>query len=133
MSSNSIHVFVYGSLMRGLHNHHCLTGARFLDTAETLDRFVMYNLGYYPGVMPTGRKDAATVKGELYTVSQDTLDRLDSLEDHPDHYIRTSTKLASGRTAWMYIYRGQRPLETAIVPNGDWREFKKKSQTTLDN
>lgn len=125
MSSNSIRVFVYGSLMKEFHNHHWLAESRFLDTTETLDRFLMYNLGTYPGVMPTGRKDASTAKGELYEVSQAVLTRLDRLEGHPDYYIRKPTKLASGRTAWMYLYCGQRPLATAIVPNGDWREFKK--------
>jgi len=42
------HVFVYGTLKRGCHNHHCLASQQFLGEAHTPPGFTLYSLGDYP-------------------------------------------------------------------------------------
>lgn len=80
-------IFVYGTLMRGMGNHHLMEGSRFLSIARTKDRFAMFAAGV-PFVNPD--EALSTIFGELFEVpTVEILDKLDRLEGHPDWYIRT--------------------------------------------
>ena len=82
-----IKIFVYGTLMRGMGNHHLLSGATFLGRAVTNEKYAMFCAGV-PFVNPSIHQ--THIMGELFEViDQDCLDRLDRLEGHPDWYCRT--------------------------------------------
>ena len=79
-------VFVYGSLLTGLHNAGRLAGARLLGAATTSDSNTRRSAGAYSyAVDGADAPGLATMPlaGELYVCSTDQLDRLDALEDHP--------------------------------------------------
>lgn len=112
-------VFVYGSLLKGLHNQHYLSKATLVESnAFTWKRFAMVSLGWFPACLEAPYKPKTPyeiarsnslfrqVKGELYEVDKKTLRRLDSLEGHPDFYERKLVKIKTTTgscTAWMYL------------------------------
>lgn len=77
-------VFVYGTLKRGLHNHVLLERARasFVGSARTTRTsfaMLLADAGY-PYVVKT-TTNARAIDGEVYVVDDDTLERLDALEE----------------------------------------------------
>jgi gamma-glutamylaminecyclotransferase len=115
-------VFVYGSLMSGLHNHHMLDGARRVGRGTTGPHYRMVSLGGFPAVLAGG---SSAVAGELYEVPGRVLGRLDRLEGHPDWYRRTpcDVRLDDGTAveAEMYVMTGHAYDGRDPVPGGDWR------------
>lgn len=120
------YVFVYGSLMSGLHNDRCLKGGKLiLDCAVTQKRMCMVDLGSYPGVVkaltdpssPSSRARYRSlyspVKGQVYKVSGDILkNSLDPLESNGSYYTRELIKIKGleflpdgpeDGKAWMYL------------------------------
>ena len=93
-------LFVYGSLMRGQHNHGQLRGARCLGPARTEPRYRLVNLGQYPALRAEG---SSTVPGELYEVECSLLSVLDRFEGHPDWYRRSRVLLDDGTEPWSYV------------------------------
>lgn len=100
-------VFVYGTLLRGCHNHgYFLGGAEFLGDADLVD-YALYNLGSYPGIIPAGGE---AVVGELYQVDDKTLARLDRLEGNGWLYTRKKVVARLGEenlNAEVYIWNGK--------------------------
>jgi len=78
MSSEKL-IFVYGTLKRGCANHHFLTDQKFIGEARTAPGFRIYNLGGYPGLVAQ-TEDRDGVAGEIWSVGDDALVRLDALE-----------------------------------------------------
>jgi gamma-glutamylcyclotransferase (GGCT)/AIG2-like uncharacterized protein YtfP len=72
------HVFVYGTLKKGIHNHRLLTHAKFIGYAIT-DQGYRLVAGGFPIVLEGGN---FAVKGEVYEVDDATLERLDQLEGY---------------------------------------------------
>ena len=119
-------VFVYGSLMRGMHNHSLLRTARFVRTARTLPLFVMYDRGGFPAVCHApSDPPAAAVHGEVYAIDGPTLAALDRLEGHPWNYERQSVTLDDGRAAWMYVFVREDAIrdDARPVPDCNWRRY----------
>jgi gamma-glutamylcyclotransferase (GGCT)/AIG2-like uncharacterized protein YtfP len=83
--SNRHRVFVYGTLKKGIHNHRLLENAEFIGRAYTVDGFKMYSVGF-----PVIRfsDDGDPVYGEVYDVDDETLKRLDHLENEGVMYNR---------------------------------------------
>ena len=77
---------VYGTLKSGYHNNYLLGGARLVGKAVTLKAYQLFDCGF-PMAVPSDEK-AFPVLGEIYEVSDDAFRRCDSLEGHPDWYIR---------------------------------------------
>ena len=70
-------IFVYGTLLRGNHNHdYYLGGSRYLGQGE-LSGYALYDLGGYPGVK---QKAGDAVKGEVYAIDAETLAKINQLE-----------------------------------------------------
>ncbi len=84
---NKHRVFCYGTLKRGIHNHHLLSTAEFVGEAYTLDTFKMYHVGF-PVIRFSDHPDAKAVFGEVYDVDDDTLKKLDRLENEGVMYDR---------------------------------------------
>ncbi len=119
VNEGSLHlIFVYGTLLRGEHNHHVLGWARFVRPAQTRQEFDLFNLGHYPAMVANG---ATAVKGELYAVDEEILSRLDRLERHPEFYKRITIQLADTTHAETYLMERELAGAYPRVPSGDWR------------
>ena len=136
-------VFVYGSLLRGLHNaHHLRTSTLLLPGAKTVASYVLidsangYPFAIHAEAGPRFSTASAPVIGEVYEVSDGVLAALDELEGHPSFYRRELINVARGagqhvgETAWMYFLHDAALLEAVgadcqrypeVIPAGDWR------------
>ena len=115
-------VFVYGTLKRGFYNHRILEHANRLGNAVTCEKFTMFSLGPYPMVMP---KPKHKIKGEVYEVDDEILERLDRLEGYPDFYTRVETEVIMQNkviNALIYIGASEKCINkhTEVVDNGEW-------------
>ena len=115
-------VFVYGSLLRGLHNHHLLCTARLAcSPARTAaPGFVLVDSSNgYPFALAAGRaraSDAQTVLlGEVYEVDDRTLAQLDALEGHPDWYRRSLQPIEGEDPAWIYLMEDEATLALSVA------------------
>ena len=87
-------LFVYGTLKRGGSNHAFLAGQRYLGIARTQPGFTLFSLGAYPGLVPSP-EDRAGVTGELWSIDDACLVRLDELEGTAEGlYRRAAITLA---------------------------------------
>jgi gamma-glutamylcyclotransferase (GGCT)/AIG2-like uncharacterized protein YtfP len=92
-------LFVYGSLMSKLGNHHILSGlsphVRLLsDQCVSVEKFYLSGLKsneypYLSEVPLHPDQISSCIKGELYEVSTDALSKLDEFEEHPVEYLRS--------------------------------------------
>jgi gamma-glutamylcyclotransferase (GGCT)/AIG2-like uncharacterized protein YtfP len=125
-------LFVYGSLLSGLHNHHQLRDSRLLGSGLTYDRFTMYDLESFPCLVRDEHGEYA--HGEVYEVDDDVLERLDQLEGVPSFYQRETVtvtvrpRLIGGEyrsmTTFVYVMDGESlPQHHLIVESGDWRTY----------
>jgi len=110
-------VAVYGSLLKGLHNHSFLEESTFIKN-DTVEGFDMYALSSFPGIIEGYGK----VKVELWEVNESTLNSLDGLEGHPRHYKRTNVITESGEEVMIYVYQ-YKVDQRAKVLDGDWYKF----------
>lgn len=77
-------VFVYGTLRQKQRNHaRFLSGSRYVGPAYTMSRdFEMFENPYFPVVMEGIGENSGHIKGEVYEVSDETLQRIDALEGY---------------------------------------------------
>ncbi|MDO8910113.1 MAG: gamma-glutamylcyclotransferase family protein [Pseudohongiella sp.] len=98
-------VAVYGTLKRGLSNHHLMQSAQYLGE-DYLDSITLYDLGPYPGAKA---ELSAGIVIEVYAVDALQLGVLDELEDYnaaaPEQgmYNRKLFPTKFGE-AWVYLY-----------------------------
>jgi len=140
--TQTVDVFVYGTLKRGFWNHRLLgdqygprAGVEFLGPADTLDDFRMRCVGF-PLIQLANPKPSLTgqVQGEVYRVHPLILRSLDRLEGEGTMYRRQ--KIALDREApvthafaytWIGLPRGKfvRPDAAGKLnwtgPIGAWR------------
>jgi len=88
-------LFVYGTLRQGGVNHRLIFGSPHLGPATTAEPYVMVTQKSrsYPYIFKHPDLYAASVKGEMYEINEETLRRLDILEGHPDHYRRQEIRV----------------------------------------
>ena len=149
-------VFVYGSLLSNLRNHHVLTdlnqNARLISgNCRTVEMFYLTGLksNEYPYLseIPLHKSQVShQITGELYEVSSQALDTLDEFEEHPIEYQRSlievedlSTRCddahGSKLVANVYLLKNELKIAEAkslfeskfvIVDGGDWRSHLNK-------
>ena len=113
---NGMHtVAVYGTLKSGFGNHHLLADSYCLGDGHTVEPYpmVVNDIPYLIDDAGTGHRVAV----EVYRVTDDTLASLDSLEGHPNWYVRRKiqVQLVKGGavSAWVYtIPKGKRHSHT---------------------
>ncbi|GCD08774.1 gamma-glutamylcyclotransferase family protein [Clostridium tagluense] len=103
--SESIVVFVYGTLMSGNSNHErYLSKARFVGDAIA-EGFALYDLGSYPGII---HSENDNVKGQLYIIDSRILRELDILEEEGSLYIKKLINVVNYKNetqeAYVYVY-----------------------------
>jgi gamma-glutamylaminecyclotransferase len=111
-------VFVYGTLMKGELHHTTIEHARFVRKAQTLPHYEFVKIDYYPALLPDGQK---SISGELYEVDDQTLRRLDVLEDVPTYYERHTIELADGSSAYAYVMPRERAQRAVPIPSNSFR------------
>ena len=118
-------VFVYGTLREGHGNHYLLDTSKWLDYAETKQKYAMFEQG-----IPFVAKgvELTTITGEVYEVSDDVLGWLDQLEGHPYAYKREEVDIKLNFTnkiikAWLYFYPNPRGR---VIESGDYNEYTAK-------
>ena len=122
MSKDRTLLFIYGTLKTGASNHAVLADQEFIAAVNTIPGSRLYVVADYPGVVkdPT---DKHGVQGELWSVDNDALARLDAFEGLPEKlYRRDRVTLASPHESTVvetYYYlrtsRGRRP-----IISGNW-------------
>ena len=127
--SETVDVFVYGTLMEGMGNH-CVLGddAVFVGKAETVsDSYTMVSMGGFPGVSfnPDGH---TKVKGEVWTIPVTQRDGpVDRLEGYPRFYDRdqvmVSTEDGITHLPWMYNIPLNSIGRSEVIEDGDWRAY----------
>lgn len=105
-------LFAYGSLKRGLSNHHELGSARFVGEVSTAPRFALRVLSGYPLLVP----GTQAIRGELFDLPTSQLAALDAFEGAP--YARREIELAGGGHAVAYL--ASDPRVGAPFPTNEW-------------
>jgi gamma-glutamylcyclotransferase (GGCT)/AIG2-like uncharacterized protein YtfP len=114
-------VFVYGTLKRGFGNHHYMAGQSFVGPASTAPGFALYDLGGYPG-MVRSPGTATGVTGEVWSVDEECLARLDELEGIAEGLYRRErvpllgAPLEEGAEAYIYL----KGVEGRPALGGEW-------------
>jgi len=99
-------IFVYGTLKRGQRNHHFLNNQKFLGDAQTEPRYRLYDAGRHPALVDDPQNGIA-VQGEVWQVSEETLQKLDEYEGMPDYFSRKSIHLQGWDTSVQaYFFNG---------------------------
>ncbi len=126
-------LFVYGTLLSGLSNHHHMQGATCLGPATM--QGALFDLGEYPAMQVSGQTAAPleAVWGELYQIEASHWPRLDELEELDPESMENSMYLrVTANVTWLatetpqtlraqvYVYNWSlegRPR----IENGDFR------------
>ena len=126
MKPSITHLFVYGTLLRGLSRAQVLRGARFLGPG--LVEGQIFDLGQYPGLRP----GAGLVVGEVWQVDVSTVQRIDRIEDYDPRdpsgslYRRMDVAVLalSGMQleASTYLYNRSPPV-SSLIAHGDYRRY----------
>ncbi len=115
-TSKTTRLFVYGTLMKGFHNNHLLTSSKYLGGGMLEIPYYMVSLGdAFPALTPC--EGLNWIKGELYEVTENTLDRVDRLEGHPWFYRRERI------FGDIFGYIMDTPEIVTEVTSGDWRSY----------
>lgn len=121
-------IFVYGTLKSGHINHGLLGDSKLVGIGLTCSRYRMFCNGAFPMICKN-RSLGYQITGELYDVDDETLARLDQLEETDSGtHIRdtTAVDLASGIWDRGYIYVWNRLAEYVLkntyreIESGDW-------------
>ena len=110
---NGYKLFVYGTLKKGLCNHHYLKNAKFLGKAITKAPFPMIApMKWYPYLLDQQGK-GYRVEGELYEIDEKTLAKIDELEEYPSYYTRRwiDVEDESGQTHRALAYFLAEPIQ----------------------
>ncbi|TFH88225.1 gamma-glutamylcyclotransferase [Billgrantia azerbaijanica] len=113
-------VAVYGTLKRGLRNHHWLDGAHFLGE-DRLTAITLYDLGPCPGAK---HEPSRGIEVEVFRVNLRQMADLDRLEGYhppaPAHgdYDRAILTTHYG-PAWVYLYNHD-IADCPVIRQGGW-------------
>jgi gamma-glutamylcyclotransferase (GGCT)/AIG2-like uncharacterized protein YtfP len=126
----SVDLFVNGTLMRGLALHANLDGAEFLEACQTAERYRLYSIGeVHPGMFEVTH-GGVSVRGELYRVPDDVLERLEAGE--PPGLYRGAVALDDGRVVQGILFPRHlaEGIHRDITAYGGWREYIASSDGT---
>lgn len=125
-------VFVYGTLMTGIPNAQLVKECGFVGNAR-IDGYTMYDLGAYPGILPSGRANWTedVVYGEVRLVDVKTLAELDRLEGEGRLYRAErviasvgNRKIAALAYVYMHNISDNSEIPTALQPYNKYASVK---------
>jgi gamma-glutamylcyclotransferase (GGCT)/AIG2-like uncharacterized protein YtfP len=115
MNSENL-LFVYGTLLSGLSNHHHMTGATCLGEASV--QAALFDMGEYPALCVQGAwaQPLGLVLGELYKIETEQWQRLDELEEvDPDSLENSMYLRVPIQVQWRQTERPQAGLITVAA------------------
>lgn len=121
-------IAIYGTLRSGLKDHEIIAKCQPVGLGW-LTGFQMYNLGDFPGVIPT-HDDSGRIRVEWYDVPNETLEEIDRLEgfdpdaSHTSLHFRKPVFSPYGR-GWIYVYN-KALNDEPYMEAGDWTRFTKE-------
>ncbi|MEC0244347.1 gamma-glutamylcyclotransferase family protein [Paenibacillus chitinolyticus] len=119
-------LFVYGTLREGENNHKYMKEATLLSRKASIAGSLVDTGNGYPGLLLENQ----LVAGEWYEVSEETLKRIDELEEYfgpgdtRNLFDRIECQVnESGGThlGWTYVYNRDDYLETRF---SDWKQYR---------
>ena len=133
-------IFVYGSLLKGFQNNYILENSTFVGEFATVEGYILVGAKSrsFPYVLNRINGDASTqIMGELYDVSEDTMNKLDKLEGYPTIYNRKIINITNGVDivcSNIYILENQDLIDEIhksdrflIISHGDWKKYCKSN------
>lgn len=111
-------VYVYGTLRKDQWNHYLLNTSQFIGFAKTKEKYALFG----SGIPFLSRTTAISqITGEVYSVDDATLRRLDELEGHPDFYERALAEVllqdGTAVEAWIYFHD---TVRGDLIESGDF-------------
>jgi len=106
-------LFVYGTLREGQSRNNVFRDAEYIGVRKTKPHYTMYSLGAFPALSTLGNTE---IVGDVYKVSDYTLEVCDMIEGHPSFYQRLPIELQDESI--------EEPLAYFIV-NRDWSRHAK--------
>lgn len=129
-------LFVYGTLRTPVggpagdtHYHGSISDGITDAQPGSLTGAELVDFGAFPGVGPS----TGSVRGEVFTISEETLVAADRIEGHPDFYERRleSIDLDDGSTAQAWVYWAPDSLlndpNNPRIESGDWFDRERRS------
>ncbi len=113
-------VFVHGRLRRGGLNHGIVSSSECLGGGETAQQYALCVMNNKPLVT---KRQSSTIKGEVYSVDDHTLQLIDRFEGHPHVNKRelVPVHLEDGRAIDAWIYFHLQPLhDSKLIESGDY-------------
>ena len=96
-------LFVYGTLKRGHLRDYYLSGQRYLGEAITFPKYRLLNFhGRFPLLVEN--ENGVNVKGEIWDIDDDCLERLDYLEAEGEAYERMNISVIGYEDIVAYIW-----------------------------
>lgn len=118
--AGTFRLFVYGTLKRGGCRHAALASQRYLGECHTAPRYLLYDLGSYPGLTPGRDGDGQVVHGELFEVAAALREWLDLVEGSPDWFRLDSVEIQGQPSpVWAYYYQMD-PGTAPRIASGRW-------------
>jgi gamma-glutamylcyclotransferase (GGCT)/AIG2-like uncharacterized protein YtfP len=123
--TETIELFVNGTLMRGDVLHANLDGARFVSEDRTAPRYRLYSIGdVHPG-MVAAERDGVSVSGELYELDLDHLERL-IVGEPPGLGVGVVELEAAGKRLGIFWVATELPASAIDISSyGGWREYRR--------
>lgn len=118
-------IFVYGTLRHGQANARRFGLLEPVETDVVLDGFDMFDLGWFPGIVP----GAGSVVGDVFEIDPNTqLGPLDAYEGYPSLYTRQVVDVDDGvdtiyHGVSVYVYNNS-TQGAAQVLGGNWLDRK---------
>ncbi len=112
---------VYGTLRKGMPNHHMLRGSELVWEGYIEIPYKLVVCSYIPFLVRCEEKRRIYV--EVYRVDEELLGILDEFEDVPELYERIEIETPVGR-AWIYV--ASKEMECEEVVDGDYATFLRK-------
>ena len=122
-------LFVYGTLRRpaggpaaDTHYHEQIADTIEVAQMATLFGAALYDFGPYPGIGPA--ESSASVRGEVFEVTDAGLEIADQIESHPEVYARRQSTIVldngAGGAAWVYWAPDELLADGTLIASGDW-------------
>ena len=108
MSEPAAILFFYGSLKRGLSNHHRVAGQTYLGDAATVPAYRIIEIAQYGGMIRDDARGLA-VQGELWAVDAQCLADLDEFEMGEGLWTRMPVEVAGHSGVQSYCWTGVVP------------------------
>lgn len=119
MNRDSLYAF-YGTLRRGMENHHLLgSGAQYLQTVK-LPGYKLYSLVEYPYAVKTGNRSDGITAELFYLPDLSIQHTIHEMELEVGYYYHEVP--VEGKMVGIYLFHAPAPDDIRIT-SGDWARY----------